>query len=112
MYTPRRVLLVCILAAGCASAPEASEPEPRPAQAAVNPCADPDYIALRGTPVERLDETQRRLLADMENACIDYRLGAQPGAGSVPDGADYSREVLPWVAGIAAYVGTLLLFIR
>lgn len=97
------------------SAPGAPVAEAEPQVPAENPCADPDYLSLRRRPPQALNETEQRMLADMENACIDYRLAlarARSGESDMlaRDGADYRREVFPWVAGISIFTGVIYLF--
>lgn len=114
-------LLLVWVAAGCGARMDPETPGPA-AEAVVtdtrpvNPCLVEEYVQLRRVAPARLAETDRRRLQEMEGACIDYRLAvarARESGGDlfVRPGADYRKEVLPWLAGMALFTGGLYLFI-
>ena len=126
--TMRRFATVALVvgAAGCSRNLGPSAPAPAPtaatdsAAAAApvipdhNPCSDEGYRELRQRRPDMLDETEKRMLADMENACIDYRLAVARARGGeaifTRPGGDYRTEVLPWLLGIGLFTGGIYLF--
>ena len=113
MKRNRFLVLALVGLAACAGG--RAEPETRPspapiaAVASANPCLDETLLLLRRKVPMTLTDTEERELRERNDACAEYRL-AQRAAGARVTAADYEREVLPWLFGIALFTGTLYLF--
>ena len=101
--------------AACSSGGAGTPRQPAPAQnaevaaAGENPCLDETLLLLRRKVPMNLSATEQRELRERNDACAAYRL-AQRRPGDPVTAADYEREVLPWLFGIAVFTGTLYLF--
>ena len=110
----RFLVLALVGLAACAGGRTSADARPDPAQNATaltseNPCLDETLLLLRRKVPMTLTTTEERELRERNDACAEYRL-AQRRSGARVTAADYEREVLPWLFGIALFTGSLYLF--
>ena len=114
MKRNRFLILAFAGLAACSGGRPGADSRPGPVQdgsvvAGENPCLDETLLLLRRKVPMTLTTTEERELRERNDACAEYRL-AQRRSGARVSAADYEREVLPWLFGIALFTGTLYLF--
>lgn len=115
------VILVLALLGG-ASALAAQQPATNaatlPDRPAQNPCLDARLAQLEARPSAMLSDAESREMTQLEQNCAAYRMtqgrpkDSTAVASTFITRPDYRGEVLPWIAGVGAFMGAILLFLR